>query len=93
LLSSVTMGHMSFATKWWPRLSAALTGAVLTLVVPAHAWAASSGSGRLVVEAVKIKRRSRGIGGFGVVGLLCCLAVVAVIVLIIVLVSRRRKRR
>jgi len=83
---------MSSAVKWWSRVAAAVTGAVLTLVVPVHAWAASNGVADVAVEAVKYRRR-RGVGSFGLVGALCCLLVVAAIVLAIVLISRSRKRR
>jgi hypothetical protein len=86
------MVRMSSAVKWWSRLTAAMTGAVLTLVVPVHAWAASNGVADVAVEAVKYRRR-RGVGGLGLIGAICCLAVVAVIVLVIVLISRNRKRR
>ncbi|MFC7527799.1 hypothetical protein [Actinoplanes sp. GCM10030250] len=81
---------MADVMKWWPRLTAALTGAVLTLVIPAHAWAAGNGVGEIAVEAAR--RRSRGMG-FGVFGLLCCVGVIAIVVLAIVLISRNRKRR
>jgi ABC-type multidrug transport system permease subunit len=83
---------MSSAVKWWSRVTAAVTGAVLTLVVPVHAWAASNGVADVAVEAVRYRRR-RGFGGFGLIGGLCCLLVVATIVLVIVLISRNRKRR
>jgi hypothetical protein len=89
---SGTMVLMSSAVKWWSRLTAAMTGAVLTLVVPVHAWAAGNGVADVAVEAVKYRRR-RGVGGLGLIGAICCLAVVAVIVLVIVLISRNRKRR
>ena len=84
------MGRMSSAVKLWSRLTAAGTGAVLTLVVPVHAWAASNGVADVAVEAVKYRRRR---SGFGLFGALCCLLVVAVIVLVIYLISRNRKRR
>jgi len=93
LRQSVKMGHMSAAVKWWARLSAAVTGAVLTLVVPVHAWAASNGVADVAVEAVRYKRRRSGFGFFGILGGLCCLLVVAGIVLAIVLISRNRKKR
>ncbi|WP_328462096.1 hypothetical protein OHA21_34315 [Actinoplanes sp. NBC_00393] len=80
---------MSDVAKWWTRLTAVLTGAVLALVIPAHAWAASNGVTEIAVEAAR--RRSRG--GFGVFGLLCCLVVVGLVILAIVLISRNRKRR
>jgi len=72
-------------------VTAAVTGIVLTLVVPVHAWAASNGVADVAVEAVKYRRR-RGFGGVGLFGGLCCLLVVGVIVLVIVLISRKRKR-
>lgn len=82
---------MSAVVKFWSRLAAAVTGAVLTLVVPVHAWAASNGVADLAFEAAR--RRRGGIGRFGLFGALCCLFVVAGIVLAIVLVSRNRKRK
>jgi hypothetical protein len=79
--------------KWWSRLSAAVTGAVLTLVVPVHAWAASNGVADVAIEAVKYRRKRSGFSVFGILGGLCCLLVVAGIVLAVVLISRNRKRR
>ena len=87
------MGPMSPAVKWWSRLSAAVTGAVLTLVIPVHAWAASNGVADVAVEAVRYRRRRSGFGFVPIFGGLCCLFVVAGIVLAIVLISRNRKRR
>jgi len=84
------MGRMSVAVKWWSRASAAVTGLVLTLVIPVHAWAASKGLDGVAVEAAKY-RRSRGIGFLPIVGGLCCLVVVGGIILAVVLISRRRK--
>jgi hypothetical protein len=89
------MGCMSPLLTWWSRVAAAVSGAALALVIPVHAWAASSGVGDAAVEAAKYRRR-RGFGGFGFipfVGGLCCLLVVAAIVLGIVLISRGRRRR
>ncbi|GAA2682319.1 MULTISPECIES: hypothetical protein [Actinoplanes] len=84
---------MADVVKWWSRLTAALTGAVLALVVPVHAWAASNGTADLMIEAA-VKRRSRGRGGFFLFGgALCCLIVVGGVVLAIVLISRNRRRR
>jgi hypothetical protein len=83
---------MSPLVKWWSRLTAAVTGAMLTLVVPVHAWAASNGVADIAVEAAK-RRSRRGIGGFGIFGAVCCLVVVGLIVVAIVLIARRRKRR
>lgn len=83
---------MAHLVKWWSRAAAVVTGAVLALVVPAHAWAASNGVADLAVEAARRKSRG-GLFGFGVFGLLCCLFVVAGVVLAIVLISRSRKRR
>ena len=83
---------MSAAVKWWSRVAAAVTGAVLTLVVPVHAWAVGNGTADLALEAARYRRR-RGIGAFGILGGLCCLAVVAAIVIAVILISRKRKRR
>ena len=93
LLTSVSMGHMADMVKWWPRLTAALTGAVLALVVPVHAWAATNGVDDLAVEAAKRRTRSRGGFGFFFLPGICCLLVVAGVVLAIVLISRNRRRR
>jgi hypothetical protein len=79
--------------KWWSRLTAAVTGVMLTLVVPVHAWAASNGVGDAAIEAAKYRRRRSGFGFFPLFGGLCCLLVVAAIVLGIVLISRNRRRR
>ena len=86
------MGRMSAAVKWWSRAAAAVTGLVLTLVVPVHAWAVSTGVDQIAIEAARSRRR-RGIGAFGLIGALCCLAVVAAIILAVVLISRNRQRR
>ncbi|MFI1989648.1 hypothetical protein [Actinoplanes sp. NPDC020271] len=84
------MGDM---VKWWSRLTAALTGAVLALVIPVHAWAATNGVDGIAVEAVKRRTRSRGGFGFFFLPGLCCLFVVGGVVLAIVLISRNRRRR
>jgi hypothetical protein len=86
------MGRMSAAVKWWSRAAAAVTGVVLTLVVPVHAWAVSTGADQIAIEAARSRRRS-GFGLFGILGGLCCLLVVAAIVLAVVLISRNRRRR
>jgi hypothetical protein len=83
---------MSAAVKWWSRATAAVTGLVLTLVVPVHAWAASTGVADVAVEAARSRRRG-GFGLFGILGAVCCLAVVAAIVVGVVLMSRNRKRK
>ncbi|XVU24620.1 hypothetical protein ACQPZJ_46655 [Actinoplanes sp. CA-054009] len=83
---------MSAVVKWWSRMAAVVTGAVLTLVVPVHAWAATNGVADVAVEAARSRRRG-GFGFFGIFGALCCLFVVAAIVLVIVLISRNRKRK
>jgi hypothetical protein len=87
------MGRMSAAMKWWSRVTAALTGAALTLVVPVHAWAASNGVADVAIEATRYRRRRSGFGFFPILGGLCCLLVVAAIVLAIVLISRNRNRK
>ena len=87
------MGRMSAAMKWWYRATAALTGAMLTLVVPVHAWAASNGVADIAIEAARYRRRRTGFGFVPILGGLCCLLVVAGIVLAFVLISRNRRRR
>jgi hypothetical protein len=87
------MDPMSSAVKWWSRLSAAVTGAVLTLVIPVHAWAASNGVADVAIEAARSRRRRSGFGFLPILGGVCCLVVVAGIVLAFVLISRNRKRR
>ena len=84
---------MSSAVKWWSRLSAAVTGAVLTLVIPVHAWAASNGVADVAIEAARYRRRRSGFGFVPILGGLCCLFVVGGIVLAFVLISRNRRRR
>jgi hypothetical protein len=84
---------MSAVVKWWSRVAAAVTGAVLTLVVPVHAWAASNGVADVAIEAARYRRRRSGFGFIPIFGGLCCLLVVAAVVLGIVLISRNRRRR
>ncbi|MFJ8581692.1 hypothetical protein [Micromonospora sp. NPDC093277] len=79
---------MSAWNRWWGRLGAVLGGIVLSVFVPVAAWA-STGTGEVVVEAVR--RRPRG--GFGFLGLFCCLVVVGVIVLLVLLLMRLTRRR
>ncbi|MBM7490696.1 Na+/melibiose symporter-like transporter [Micromonospora luteifusca] len=79
---------MSSFGKWWGRLSAVLGAVVLAVFVPVAAWA-STGTGELVVEAVR--RRRGGGGGFGFLGLLCCLVVVAIIVFLVLRLTRNRR--
>ena len=79
-------------TKWWARATAAVTGAVLTLVIPAYAWAASNGTAELAVEAARYRRRG-SFGLFGVIGLVCCLVVVGGAVAAFIVISRKRKRQ
>jgi hypothetical protein len=80
------MECMSAMAKWWSRAAAAVTGVVLTLVVPVYAWAAGNG---VATEAAYRRRGS----GLGFLGGLCCLLVVAAIVLIVLLVNRGRRKR
>jgi hypothetical protein len=86
------MDRMSQAMKWWSRVTAAVTGSVLALVIPVHAWAASNGVADLAIEAARSRRR-RGFGILPIFGGLCCLLVVAGIVLAIVMINRNRRRR
>ncbi|GAA2613767.1 hypothetical protein [Paractinoplanes durhamensis] len=83
---------MSAVVKWWSRAAAAVTGVVLTLVVPVHAWAASNGVADVAIEAARYRRRRSGFGFFGILGGVCCLVVVGAIVLIVILIARRRKK-
>ncbi len=87
------MGRMSAALKWWSRATAVLTGAMLTLVIPVHAWAASNGVGDIAIEAARSRRRRSGFGILPIFGGICCLLVVAGIILAFVVISRNRKRR
>jgi hypothetical protein len=73
-------------------MAAAVTGAVLALVVPVHAWAASTGVADLATEAARARRGRGGIGLLGILGGLCCLFVVAAVVLGIVLTRRRGRK-
>lgn len=82
---------MSSGAKWWTRASAAVSGVVLSIMIPAYAWAASNGVADLATEAAKVRRRGGG-GVFGVLGLLCCLVVVGGIVLAVFLIMRNRKK-
>lgn len=84
---------MSTLNRWWAGFAAALTGATLSLTVPALAWAASNPT-VLAVGDELIKRRKPRIGGFiGFAGLLCCLLVVGVIGLIVFLIMRKKRSR
>ncbi len=72
--------------KWWARVCAVVTATVLTVFVPAAAWAAEN---ELVLEAARGRRRG---GSFFFLGsALCCLVVVGGIVLAVVLVRRNRR--
>jgi hypothetical protein len=82
---------MSSAAKWWSRATAAVTGAVLTLVIPAYAWAATNGVSEVAGELARSKRRGGGI--FFGVGALCCLVVVGGIVLVVFLIMKNKKKK
>ena len=84
---------MSGLVKWWSRAAAAVTGVVLTLVVPVHAWAASNGVADMALEAAKYRRRRGGFGVFGFLSALCCLLVIGAIVLIVLLITRGRRKK
>ncbi|HET9518203.1 MAG TPA: hypothetical protein VFO77_10790 [Actinoplanes sp.] len=83
---------MSSPAKWWSRVTAAVTGVVLMLTIPAYAWAASNG----VSDVAEEFARKKG-GGIlkvgGVLTLLCCLVVVGGIVLAVVLIMKKRGKR
>ena len=67
------------------RLWAALvTGFLAAFVIPAAAWAAENDLAR---------RSPRGIGGFGIFGLLCCLVVAGVIGVVIYLIIQNQKKK
>ncbi|MEU4238069.1 hypothetical protein [Actinoplanes sp. NPDC026619] len=83
---------MSAAVKWWSRATAAVTGVMLTLVVPVHAWAASNGVADVAIEAAKYRRSRRGFGFFGFAAV-CCLLVVGAVVLIVFLILRSRRKK
>jgi hypothetical protein len=85
---------MKRMTQWVARLSVALSGAILALVLPAVAWAHSTpGVGETIAAGgalAKYRSRSGGssiglIGG----GVLCCLIVVAGIVALVIFLVRR----
>ncbi|HEX8626664.1 MAG TPA: hypothetical protein VF755_00640 [Catenuloplanes sp.] len=82
---------MSSVGNWWVRIGAVLTTAMLSVFVPAAAWAAENGVSELAYEAAR--RKSRGMGGFAVIGALCCLGVVAIVVVIVLLIKRGRGRK
>ena len=74
--------------KWWARVCAVATTAMLAVFVPAAAWAADN---ELVLEAARGRGRR---GGFLFIGsALCCLLVVGGIVLAVVLIMRNRRRK
>ena len=79
--------------KWWSRLAAAVSGAVLTLVVPVHAWAASNGAGDAAIEAARYRRRRGGFGIFSLFGGVCCLLVIGAVVLVVFLITRGRRKK
>ncbi len=82
---------MSSAAKWWSRVTAAVTGVILTMTIPAYAWAASNGVAEVAGELARGKRR--GLGAVGLFGGLCCLLAVAGIVLGVVLLMKKRGKR
>lgn len=89
---------MKRMTQWIGRASAALTGAILAVMLPVAAWAHATPGVKEAVEVggilAKYRPRSRsggGIGLFGFLGAGCCLVVViGIIVLIVVLVKRNK---
>lgn len=79
---------MDRMAKWWARISAMATAAMLAVFVPAVAWAADN---ELVLEAARGRRRGGGLLFIG--SALCCLVVIGGIVLAVVLISRRRGKK
>jgi hypothetical protein len=82
---------MSSAAKWWSRVTAAVTGVILTMTIPAYAWAASNGVAEVAGELARGKRR--GLGVVGLLGGVCCLVVVGAIVLAVFLIMKKRQKR
>lgn len=82
---------MSSLGNWWTRIATVVTTATLAIFIPAAAWAAQTGVSDLAYEAAR--RRSRGVGGFGLFAGLCCLAVVVIVVLAVVMISRGRRNK
>jgi heme/copper-type cytochrome/quinol oxidase subunit 3 len=80
---------MDGMAKWWARICAVVTAAVLAVFVPAMAWAADN---ELVIEAARGYGRRRGGGLFFLASGLCCLAVIGGIIAVVVLLSRRRRK-
>jgi hypothetical protein len=78
---------MSNLQKWWAGATAAVTGMILAVFVPAAAWAAEN---EVLFEAAR--RKSKGSGLFGFASLVCCLVVVGGIVLAVVLIAKRRRK-
>ena len=83
---------MSSAAKWWSRVTAAVTGVILTLTIPAYAWAASNGVYEVAGELAR-KRRGGLLKGVGLLGGLCCLLVVGAIVLAVYMIMKKRQKR
>ncbi|WP_344310709.1 hypothetical protein [Fodinicola feengrottensis] len=85
---------MKRMTQWVGRLSVALSGAIVALVLPTVAWAhATPGVSEAVAAGgVLTKYRSRSSGsGIGLIGggVVCCLIVVVGIVFLVVFLIRR----
>jgi hypothetical protein len=77
---------MEVLRSWWFRLTGVLGAAVLTVLTPAVAWAATPAGG-VVLEAA----RRRSGGRFSLFTCVCCLLVLAVIVVGLVYVMRGRR--
>ncbi len=82
--------------QWIGRLSAAVTGAILAVMLPVAAWAQATPGVKEAVEVggilAKYRPRSRSSGGgIGLIGggIICCLIVVAGIVVLVVFLVRR----
>jgi hypothetical protein len=85
---------MSSPAKWWSRVTAALTGLILTLTIPAYAWAASNGVSEVAGELARKKGGlAKGLKVGGLLSLVCCLAVVGAIVLAVYMIIKKRQQR
>jgi hypothetical protein len=86
---------MEIGRRWFARMGAVVTAAVVAVLFPVAAWAGSR-PGLVAAGTELARRRPRGrgaLGGLGLVGGCCCLVVVGVAVLVVYLIGRRRRQR
>jgi hypothetical protein len=83
--------------QWIGRATAALTGAILAVMLPVAAWAQATPGVKEVAEVGGVLakyRPSRGGGGsIGLIGggIICCLIVVVGIIVLVVFLVKRNK--